>query len=241
LQEIFPALPTAAANAILPPIDGLLGISAPGYAANEAATRNLSSSLIEEIREIDPRYEPPALAEPGGFPNTIEGRNNYIDVLRQDRAAAIYQTHGEVGPLQVESLRLAQHVVDQAYVEALELSASGQLTGRLSIEQAIGTHVDQVGRQELTRMYHRLGISTERGEPVRVNRRAPNSSDATYRVPDFRVGRVAMDMSIALKRPSDAQIRGFFNSDFGPTAVIIIRPNRLGGSYLITAPGPGGN
>lgn len=79
LQEIFPALPTAPASAILAPIDGFLGISGPGQAANEAATRNLSISIIREIQSLEPSYRPPALAEPGGFPTSIAGRNNYIN------------------------------------------------------------------------------------------------------------------------------------------------------------------
>lgn len=57
LHEIFPGIPNAPASAILAPLDGFFGLTDPGHAANEQATRNLSESLIAEsaasMRAID--------------------------------------------------------------------------------------------------------------------------------------------------------------------------------------------
>ena len=72
---------------------------------------------------------------------------------------------------------------------------------------------------------------------ARVNRRAYDTSDSppSYRVPDARVGNFAFDVSLEAKKPSKDQIRGFFNADFKPIGVVIVRPNQLGdnSSYII--------
>lgn len=239
LQEVFPALSSAPASAILAPVDGFLGITGPGQAASEAAMRNLSAALIREIRALDPSYRPPALAEPGGFPATIAGRNNYIDNLRADRAVAIYRLQGDVGPLQVETLRFVQQRVDIAYAQALRLYSQGRLSPRLSREEAIGNHIDGQVRAQLREFYSQRGVSTN-DPSVRVNRRDYDHSrgDRAYRIPDSRVGGVSFDWTLTRKTPQDPQIRGFFNADSRPTAVVVVRPTQLGrdSTYLITRP-----
>jgi hypothetical protein len=241
LFEIFPGLPTAPASAILAPIDGLLGITGPGVAANEAATRNLADSLIREIQSLDPSYVPPAFAEPGGFPRTINGRNNYIDALRADRAAAIYRTRGDYRPLQVETLRFIRRRIDSAYANATSLFEAGRLPTHLTREVAIGNQMDWQLRQELRDFYNSLRIPWGPGRQVRVVGREYNRSgtDITYRVPDARVGNVAFDWTLFRKTPGNAQIRGFFNSDWRPDVVVIVRPRQIRTDtlYAMTRPG----
>lgn len=239
LQDVFPSLVTAPAGAILAPIDGFLGITGPGYAANEAATRNVRDELIAEIQAIDPNYRFESL-HAGGMPSTQEGRNRLIDHLRAERAAALYNTRGEVGPLQVETLHFLQRRVDAAYSDGLRKLDAGQLDAYFSREEAVGNHIDRTVRSELRAFYNDLGVSQARGQQVRVNAReySTRTGDRTYTIPDSRVGNVAFDVTLSPKRATSPQIRGFFRSDFNPDAVIIVRPSQLGRNhtYLITRP-----
>jgi len=54
----------------------------------------------------------------------------------------------------------------------------------------------------------------------------------------MRVGNLAFDTSLTAKQSSDSQIKGFFNADFRPEGVVIVRPNQLGNnsSYIIWRP-----
>jgi len=238
LREIFPWLPETRADAILAPIDGLLGLSEPGEAANEAATQIMRDYLIAQIKAINPKYVFESF-DPGGMPSTWKGRTNLIDGLLAERAAALYRFRGETGPLQVETLRFVQHQVDEAYAEAVKLLSTGGISG-LSSQQAIGSEIDRTVRERLRRFYNSLNISPETDAQVRVNSREYDTSEGgrTYRLPDSRVGDIAFEVSLTPKAPGIAQVRGFFNADFKPSAVVIIRPSQLGpgSTYLITRP-----
>ncbi len=238
LVEVFPGIPNAPTGAILAPVDEFLGLSAPGRAANREATHNLSLHLIDQIRRVDPSYRPPDLAEPGGFPTSIPGRNNYLAVLRADLAAAIYRRTGDVGPLQVETLRFMQSRVDDAYARAQREYDAGRLAPRLSREEAIGNYIDGAVRREMRSFYGGRRINWSSDANIGIQRREYDSSgtDLTYRIPDVRVGNVAFDATLVRKTPGRAQIRGFFDADFRPDAVIIVRPSALGGSYYMTRP-----
>jgi hypothetical protein len=100
--------------------------------------------------------------------------------------------------------------------------------------------MDSTVRARLSWFFNDLRISTVPGSTVRVNRRAYDSSAAalSYRLPDARVGNFAFDVSLREKSLSDQQIRGFFNADFKPIGVVIVRPNQLGNksSYVIWRP-----
>jgi hypothetical protein len=239
LHKIFPNWVSAPANSIVAPLDEFLGISGPGYAANEAATRLRRDELIAEIRSINPHYVFES-ADPGGMPETFEGRRNLIDSLRADRAAALYRFRGETESLKVETLRHLRRRVDEYYTEALRQYNAGNLDIKLSREEAIGNYLDAMMRQDLRDFYQSRGIMESGRSRVRVNRRDYNSSDndLTYRRPDARIGDLAIDWTLARKLPSNSQIRGFFEIDARPSAVLIIRPSQLDGSstYLITGP-----
>jgi hypothetical protein len=135
-------------------------------------------------------------------------------------------------------VRFVQGRVDAAYDVGVRLYEMGKLPPRLSKNEAIGNFIDWQVRYELKGVYRSKGISIERGQSVQINRRAHNSAEGSYRVPDSRVGRLAIDVSMTAKTPGSAQIQGFFRSDFQPEAVIIIRPSQLGPNhtYLIARP-----
>lgn len=184
-----------------------------------------------QIRVADPAYRFQSL----GVPTTLEGRVNQIRELRIDRAVAFHVMKQEDRPLQVETLRFLQERVDAAYEEALIRAANGQLKTRLSPNEAIGNFVDFNVRMQLKRFYDQNGVPTARGKTVQINRRAYDTSadNPSYRVPDARVGDLAIDVTLARKTFASPQVGGFFRADFKPQAVAIVRPTELGGSYVI--------
>ena len=166
-----------------------------------------------------------------------QGRRNVIYGLQADLAAAIYRVRGDIRPLQEVTLDFMQRTANDAYDEAVEKYNTGELDIQLSREVTIGNYVDARVRTRLRALFNGLGISTASESPIRVNSRAYNSSDTpqSYRLPDARVGNFAFDTSLSAKSSSDSQIKGFFNADFAPAGVVIVRPNQLGGnsSYVI--------
>lgn len=165
---------------------------------------------------------------------------NLIRHLGSERAAAFYRTRSEIRPLQVEAIRQMQDRADEAYDEAVTLYNAGRLRIRLSRDEAIGNYVDLAVRQRLTRFYNQYGIETSRTGPVRVVGREYDTSkpESSYRIPDNRVGKVAFDVTLTRKTLSTPQVQGFFNSDFQPDVVVIVRPRQLGPNhtYAITRP-----
>lgn len=142
--------------------------------------------------------------------------------------------------MQVETLRFVQDSTDRAYDAGAQKFQRGELDIHLSREEAIGNFVDRQVRQDLRELYNQQGISITRDQQVRVNGREYDTSgtDSTYRTPDARVGKVAYDWTLTRKTAGIAQIRGYFNSDLKPDAVIIVRPSQLGrqSTYAITRP-----
>lgn len=237
LQQVFPGLASSPAGSILAPLDSFLGITGPADAMLQQFTRGSTSQLLEQIKAIDPSYRFQSFGEP----TTLEGQVNQLRGLRLDRAEAYYRVKGELRPLQVEAFKFLQGRVDIAYAQGVRLFEAGKLTPRLSRNEAIGNYVDGLVRDELREFYRGNAINIERGQPVQVNRRAYNTSEGSYTVPDSRVGQIAFDVSLTAKTLSTAQVRGFFRSDFAPTSVIIVRPSQLAtanqpSSYIITKP-----
>ena len=192
--------------------------------------------LIQQIRTIDPKYRQDTL----GFPTTLEAQVNLIRQLRLDRAVAFYRVKGETRPLQVETLRIMQERADSAYAEGQVLFDAGRLQPRLSREEAIGNYVDRAVRRELHDLYNIRGIDYSKGQQIRVIGREydTSGSDFTYRIPDARVGNIAFDVTLSRKTLATPQVRGFFNSDFKPDAVLIVRPTQLvsNSTYAISSP-----
>jgi hypothetical protein len=236
LEQAMPGLAHAPAGAIVALADNILDWKGPARQATAELTKAYSNRLIKEIRALDPSYQFQSL----GAPRTLEGQLNQLNQLRMQRAATIYRVTGDLKPLQFETMRFLQRSANRAYEEAIGLIKAGKLNIRLSDQEAIGTHIDQTVRLELRDIFNGLGISTGRGQPVRVNRREYNTSisEATYRIPDSRVGEIAFDVTLSPKNLGTAQVRGYFAADFTPQIVIIIRPEQLGrnSSYAIVRP-----
>lgn len=237
LDHVFPGLAKSPAGSIVRLADGVLDLTTAANEVTRELHRGEVRKLVAEIRAIDPDYHFETLAEP----QTIEGRVNEIKALRFRRALAFYRERQEFRPLQVEVVKIMQDRADAAHDEAVALYNAGRLTPRLSREEAIGNFIDRAVRADLRSVFNVNQVDTSRGQPVRVVGREYDSSgtDLTYRIPDARVGNIAFDVTLTEKTLRTAQVRGFFNADFRPDAVIIIRPRQLGGihTYAITRPG----
>jgi hypothetical protein len=219
-------------------LDNLLDITGPGDEANLEGATLLQRALLQQIHEVNPNYVYQSIEPKGGLAEmSWQGRLNVINRLQADLAAAIYRARGDIRPLQEVTLEFMQRTTNAAYHEAVQRYDAGDIKVRLSRNQAIGNKVDGIVRDKLRDFFNRLGISTEPGSAIRVNNRAYDSSRAgpPYRLPDARVGNFAFDVSLEAKKPSKDQIRDFFNADFKPIGVVIVRPNQLGNnsSYVI--------
>lgn len=236
LAQTFPGLQDQPAGAIVALADDIFDFGGPARELTADLTRTWSNTMIEQIKALDPNYRHDSL----GFPETLEGQVNQLDSLRLQRAAAFMRKRNELGPLEVETLRFIQKHADLAYDRGLIRLRAGRLPVRLSNEEAIGNYIDREVRTALREQYRRFGIEADGAGPVRVNRREndTSASERTFRRPDARVGKVAFDVTLSQKTLKTPQIRGFFNSDFQPSYVIIVRPRQLsrGGSYIITRP-----
>lgn len=235
LEQTFPGLRDAPGGAVISLLDNVFGFTAPANEWMSAVTKDRSKLLIDQISSIDPKWSFQSL----GFPATWDGMRNQVNDLRLQRAAAFVRIKGNLRPMQVETTRVMQDLTDRAYSRALSAYESGKLRGRLSKEEAIGTYIDNEVRTNLRSMYKRFDLKAV-SDQVRVNRREYDTSrpERSYRRPDARIGDVAFDVTLSRKDLKNPQIRGFFNADFKPNYVVIIRPRQIGAesSYLITRP-----
>lgn len=235
LAQVFPGLQTAPGAAIIALADNALGLSATAAWAAEVPVRNIANALVNDIKRIDPKFRHDTL----GFPQTIQGQTNLLNHLRMERAAAYLRARGDVRPLQVETIRFVQERTDFHYGQGLILMGAGSLPTHPKPRTALGNFVDQMVRRDLRRRYNQYGIDSAGRGPVRVNRRENLSSEGTYRQPDSRIGRLAIDVTLAPKTLNTTpQVGDFFRADFQPKYVAIIRPRQLGpeSSYIITRP-----
>ncbi len=233
LTELFPGLKNEPDLAVpLAPIDGFLGISGAANAANLDATMVEYHNLMAQIRAVDPTAYDDELLPAGGIAGlTWQGRNNLIDGLRMQRAVAFYKLRGDIGPLQVETLKFLQGAVDSAYEQAEKLYEARQLPVRLSRAEAIGNYVDVQVRQDIKELFNKWGIRYGQNQNITINNRDSSSFNNRYRIPDARIANVSYDWTLALKTISRPQIRGFFAADSKPDAVIIVRPSQQGRNY----------
>jgi len=229
IEHAFPGLSNAPAGAILAVADPIFDLTGPGRAATYQWALKTSQSLFQQIKAIDPGYHNDSF----GFPSTLDGQLREIRDLRWDRAAAIYRVKGDPGPLQVEVLRFLQERTDAEYDNALAAAKAGTLPRAKTIRMAVGNYVDVAVKQDLQEQFNIRAISTGRDQPVRINGREYDSStdDMIYSVPDARVGDVAFDITLYRKTPGSRQISRFFNSDFKPRIVVIVRPQQIGPNY----------
>jgi hypothetical protein len=234
LDRVFPGLQAMPGGSIIALADNLLDLTGPGQRLTADLSLAYTQRLIRQIQTIDPGYRFESL----GFPDTLAGQVRQINGWKMDRATAFYKTRNELKPLQIETLRFLQARTDAAYAEGVARFEAGRLRTRLSREEAIGNFVDKRVRDQLRDMFANQGVSTLPGNPVRVNNRAANTNDGTFRVPDSRVGDIAFDVTLTRKTRGTGQILGFFRADFQPSAVVIVRPSVLGtgATYVIKRP-----
>ena len=242
LEEVFPGLKDNPGLAIpLAPIDSFLGVSASANEADLAGTMGQYWALVWKIKQVDPSFVDDELLPPDGIAGlTWQGRTNLINHLRMARAAAYYRMRGDVGPLQVETLRFLRGAVDAAYKDAVSAADAGRLQPRLSREEAIGNWMDARVRTDLREMFNEYLIPYGPRSDVTINNRdyETTENDSLYRIPDARLRDVSFDWTLSLKTISDPQIRGFFRADSQPRAVIIIRPSQFGGDTIYLIPRP---
>ncbi len=240
LHQVFPGLQSPAGRSIIAVADYFFDSTGPANALTAELSLRRANALLNEIRKIDPQYR--VRSRGMTDPETAEGWRTYLNGLRMDRAAALYGARGEMGPLQVETLRFLQARVDAAYAEGLKALKAGKISSRPSDRLNLGNFVDWRVREELRQMYNQFGITSGEKFPVRVVGREYRTieADRTYTIPDSRVGKVAFDMTLERKTLATPQIRNFFASDFKPESVIIIRPSQLGPGNTYAIPRPKG-
>jgi len=236
IERVFPGISAARGGSMLSLADNIFDLTGPSNRLTLSLMTDHVNLIIEQIRKIDPQYKLNTL----GFPSTIEGLENLTSTWRLDRASAFYLARNEIRPLQVEVLRFLQEKTDIEYAKSVKLFNDGKLVPRFSREEAIGNQVDRAVRFELRKLYQGLDIATNANGPIRIIGREydTSGSDKSYRIPDARIANIAFDVSLTKKTLGTAQIRGFFNADFSPDAVVIVRPRQLGvnSTYIITRP-----
>jgi len=229
LEQAFPGLQNSPAGAIIAVADDILGLSGPANEIKAELLQDQVRQLTAQIKTIDPKWHYDEIVPVDGLGSrilTLQGLNGKVNDLRLQRAAAVARGKGDYGPLQVETLRIIQQRADSAYDDAVALLKAGRLTPRLSNREAVGNYIDREVRRDLRARFNQLGVDSSGKGPVRVNRREDDNSgtDLTYRRPDARVKQVAFDVTLARKTLGTPQVRGFFNTDFQPSRVVIIRP-----------------
>jgi hypothetical protein len=241
-EELIPErLQQSPAGRAIQFFDNMFDIAGPAKELSLEVAEDQKRALFQRIRQIDPSYVYQGLEPAGGLAGmSSEARTSVINGLQADLAAAIYRMRGDIRPLQEVTLEFMQRTANAAYEEGVQRYDAGRLSVRLSREEAIGNFVDGMVRTRLRTFFGDLGIQTGSGSPIQVNVRAYISSgaDASYRIPDARVGNLAFDTSVTAKLTSVPQVRGFFNADFQPAGVVIVRPNQLGNnsSYVLWRP-----
>jgi hypothetical protein len=236
LEQVFPRLRDAPGGAIVALADNIFDLTGPAREATAGLAENWLRLLADQIQAVDHTYT----YRPSAPSETMAGRQNELNALRFERAAAFLRVRSELRPLQVETLRFLQERTDIAYAEGLRRLKASKLRIRLSEQEALGNFIDRRVRLELRQRYNQYGIDSDGKGPVRVNRRENDSSgtELTFRRPDARVGNIAFDVTLTAKTLKTPQVRGFFETDFRPDVVIIIRPRQLGdqNTYAIRRP-----
>lgn len=243
LEQSFPGLRNSPGGAVIAVADNLFDLTGPANAMTADVLQDQARELSAQIKVIDPGWhhdEIGAVDALGNRIETIQSLTAKVNDLRFQRAAITARVRGDYEPLQVETLRFVQRNADIAYDRGVALLKAGRLTPRLSDQEALGNYVDQQVRLELRERYNQAGIDSAGAGPVRVNRRENNNSgsELTYRRPDARVNDVAFDVTLTRKTLRTPQVQGFFDADFRPSRVIIIRPRQIGAdhSYVISRP-----
>ena len=108
-------------------------------------------------------------------------------------------------------INLQYQAVNDAYQEALELESQGKLRRphEISLNMAIGRHVDRLSRQILRNALTHLGINESQSSQIAaINRYLTSPDSDRYGIPDARLGEnFYLDSTLAFKNPNTRQIR----------------------------------
>lgn len=196
-----------------------------------------------QIKAILPQFHYDEIVPTDSFGNptpSVQGLRMKVEDLRFHRAATFARVKQDYRSLQVETLRFAQQRTDEAYEAGMKLLAAGRLTPRLSPREALGNYIDRQVRERLRKHYDSFNIGSAGKGPVRVNRRenVTSEADQRYGIPDSRVQDVAFDVTLTKKTLAMQQVRRFFDADFRPSRVVIVRPSQMGAghTYAISRP-----
>lgn len=240
LEQAFPGLANTPAGGVLAVMDQAFDIFGPAARLNADLHNRRLEQLRARILGIDPVYPIPQLSwgkavTASAQANEIRQMLGHLNRASFTHAARIFKATGDYRPLQVQTRQFLQDATDAAYDVALANLRNGKLRPVPTPSVALGNAIDRQVRRVLRRRFAELGIDAAGSGPVRVNRRENISNEGTYRRPDARVGRIAFDVTLALKTGRTGQVKGFFAADFKPIYVVIIRPSQLdvGSSYII--------
>lgn len=243
LEHSFPGLLSSPGGAIVAVADNLFDLTGPANAMTAEVLQNHARQIMEEIKAIDPGWHYDEIVPIDALGNsiqTVQGLTTKVNDLRFQRAVMVARLKGDYEPLQVETLRFVQQRADDAYDRGMAILKAGRLRQRFSDQEALGNYVDQRVRVTLRERYNQFGIDSSGAGLVRVNRRENISSggENTYRRPDARVDDIAFDVTLTRKTIKMPQVRGFFDADFRPSRVIIIRPRQIGADHAYAIPRP---
>jgi hypothetical protein len=232
-QVPYPGVSPTISGPITAALSPLVDLTGPAEAANLAASENILKGLIDQIKTIDPSYRHDSLQPFEAM--SWQARNDTIDGVRFDRAAALYRFRGKERELQVETVRFLQGRVDAAYDRGVKLYNAGRLKPSANRETTIGSYVDKEVRQDLRAAYNQRGLDYGGGKRITINNRQ-YANDGSYAIPDVQIGRIAIDWTLTPKTSATPQVQGFFNAASQPRGVIIIRPTQLSGPSLYAIP-----
>jgi len=174
------------------------------------------------------------------IPTGLENQINLLRHLRFDRAAAYYRVKGSTDMLQLEMLRLMHESASRAYDEGRTLFDAGRLRPGLSRKKELQNYIGRRVRFDLRSKLDLKGIDYSEGQRVRVIGRKDRNFDSghIHEPPDARADDIVLHVALARKTLASPQVRAFFNSEFRPGVVVIVRPSQLGpgSTYAITRP-----
>jgi len=162
-----------------------------------------------------------------GAPNTMAasiGKSGYASVQEfSDVAYAKYQG-----------------LVDEGYARADEALQSGklQVPAGVSEKTVLGQFTDDYARVGMKDWLADEGIEEGAGQVIQVNRYLYDpAGTGAYRIPDvsFPGASQIYDATLGFKSWSTPQVRGFYQYSNG-SAITIVRPVQLGGSYSVLVP-----
>jgi hypothetical protein len=130
--------------------------------------------------------------------------------------------------------------VDEGYARADQALQSGKLQVPAGVPEktVLGQFTDDYARVGMKDWLADEGIDEGAGQLIQVNRYLYDpAGTGAYRIPDVSIpgANQIYDATLGLKSWSTPQVRGFYQYSNG-SAITIVRPTQLGGSYSVLVP-----